>query len=352
MLTTIEWKDDHVIMIDQRKLPSKVEYLVCRQFKDVTNAIKKMAIRGAPAIGIAAAMGLALGAISIRARIFETFRAKFKLLADEMSIARPTAVNLRWAVVRMSSLVDSCSEKPLDEIIRLLRLESEKILAEDIKINRLIGKHGLAVIPDSATILTHCNAGSLATGGYGTALGVIRAAYEAGKSVDVFADETRPWLQGLRLTAFELMEAGIPMHVIADNAAGLFMRRKKIDLVITGADRIAANGDVANKIGTYQVAVLARENGLPFYVAAPLSTIDISIKNGDDIPIEERDPCEITHHKGCLIGPPGVKALNPAFDITPARYVTGIITERGIVRPPFKSEIKKLFTTETQRTQR
>jgi methylthioribose-1-phosphate isomerase len=345
MHTTIEWKDDHVIMIDQRKLPAKVEYLVCKQYKDVITAIKKMAIRGAPAIGIAAAMGLALGAKSIKARTSDSFRAKFKLLSDEMLLARPTAVNLRWAVERMSALVENNSDKPHNEIVRQLRLESEKILVEDIVINKSIGRIGQALIPEKATILTHCNAGSLATGGYGTALGVIRAAHEAGKKIDVFVDETRPWLQGLRLTAFELMEEGIPMHVIADNAAGLFMRKKKIDLVITGADRIAVNGDVANKIGTYQVAVLARENGIPFYIAAPLSTIDMTIRNGDDIPIEERDPCEITHLKGCMIGPKEVRALNPAFDITPAKYVTGIITEKGIVRPPYKSEIKKLFTT-------
>jgi methylthioribose-1-phosphate isomerase len=344
MLTTIEWKDDHVIMIDQRKLPAKVEYLVCKQYNDVINAIKKMAIRGAPAIGIAAAMGLAMGASSISSKTFMTFRTRFGLLADKMVRTRPTAVNLRWAVERMSSLVDSCSDKPLDEIKMMLRLESEKILVEDIEINKSIGKNGQIIIPYMATILTHCNAGSLATGGYGTALGVIRAAHEKGKAVDVFVDETRPWLQGLRLTAFELMEECIPMHVIADNAAGLFMRQKKIDLVITGADRIAANGDVANKIGTYQVAVLAKENGIPFYIAAPISTIDMTVKNGNDIPIEERDPCEITHLKGCMIGPAGVKALNPAFDITPARYVTGIITEKGIVRQPYKSEIKKLFT--------
>jgi methylthioribose-1-phosphate isomerase len=345
MLNTIEWKDDHVVMIDQRKLPAKVEYLVCKQYNDVINAIKKMAIRGAPAIGIAAAMGLALGASSIKAKTFESFRARFGLLAGKMVRARPTAVNLRWAVERMSSLVDAGSDKTLNEIKKSLKRESAKILAEDIEINKLIGKIGQAVIPDRATILTHCNAGSLATGGYGTALGVIRAAHEGKKAVDVLADETRPWLQGLRLTAFELMEDGIPTHVIADNAAGFFMRQKKIDLVITGADRIAANGDVANKIGTYQIAVLAKENRIPFYVAAPLSTIDMTVNNGNDIPIEERDPCEITHLKGCMIGPQGVKALNPAFDITPARYVTGIITEKGIVRQPFKSGIKKLFPT-------
>jgi len=332
-------------MIDQRKIPAKVEYLICKQYKDVIHAIKKMAIRGAPAIGIAAAMGLALGSSSIKVKTFDAFRRRFARMADEMVRARPTAVNLRWAVERMSSLVDSCSSKPLDEIKERLKLESERILAEDIDINKRIGKIGQALIPEKATILTHCNAGALATGGYGTALGVIRAAHEEGKTVEVLADETRPWLQGLRLTSFELMEDGIPVHVIADNAAGLFMRRKMVDLVITGADRIAANGDVANKIGTYQVAVLARENGIPFYVAAPLSTIDMTIEDGDKVTIEERDPSEITRLRGRMIGPRGVKALNPAFDITPAGYVTGIITEKGVVRPPYISGIKKLFTT-------
>jgi methylthioribose-1-phosphate isomerase len=346
MLATIEWKDDHVIMIDQRRLPARIEYLLCKKYQDVINAIKKMAIRGAPAIGIAAAMGLALGAGSIKVRTFDSFRSKFKTLSDEMLLSRPTAVNLRWAVERMASLVEMNSNKLPDEIKKILRLESEKILSEDIEINKTIGRNGLTLIPDRATILTHCNAGALATGGYGTALGVIRAAHEAGNLIDVLVDETRPWLQGLRLTAFELMEEGIPMHVIADNAAGLFMRRQKIDLVITGADRIAANGDVANKIGTYQIAVLAKENGIPFYIAAPLSTIDMTIRNGDDIPIEERDPLEVTHLKGCMIGPKGVRALNPAFDITPAKYISGIITEKGIVRPPYKSEIKKLFSKE------
>lgn len=302
-----------------------------------------MAIRGAPAIGIAAAMGLAMGSRSIRARTFEAFRRRFSLMAQEMAQARPTAVNLQWSVNRMSLLVDSFSLKPLDEIRDILRREAENILAEDVDINIRIGKNGQAIVPDNAVILTHCNTGVLATGGYGTALGVIRSACEAGKKIRVLADETRPWLQGLRLTSFELMEDGIPVDVIADNAAGLFMKRKMVDLVITGADRIAANGDVANKIGTYQIAVLAKENGIPFYVAAPLSTIDLNIEDGDNIPIEERDPSEITHFQGRMIGPAGVKALNPAFDITPAKYVTAIITEKGVVRPPYRTAIKKLF---------
>jgi methylthioribose-1-phosphate isomerase len=345
MLPVIQWKDDHILLLDQRKLPSKVEYLTCKRYTDIINSIKKMAIRGAPAIGIAAAMGLAMGSSSIRARTFDVFRRHFSRMADEMAQARPTAVNLQWAVERMSLLVDSCSSKSPDEVRAVLRRESERILAEDIEINKRIGKIGQGLVPGGSVVLTHCNAGALATGGYGTALGVIRAAHEAGKKIRVLADETRPWLQGLRLTSFELMEDGIPVHVIADNAAGLFMRRKMVDLVITGADRIAANGDTANKIGTYQIAVLAKENRIPFYVAAPLSTIDLTIKDGDKIPIEERDPSEITHLRGCMIGPKGVKALNPAFDITPARYITAIITEKGIIRPPFTTALKKIFAT-------
>ena len=342
MLQTIQWIDDHVRMIDQRKLPTKVQYLTCRGYKDIIKAIEKMAIRGAPAIGIAAAMGLVMGAYGIRAKTFEAFRRRFTEMAGEMALARPTAVNLGWAVKRMSLLIDSCSSKSLDEIKSILKQESEKILAEDIDINRRIGKIGRALIPGRAVILTHCNAGSLATGGYGTALGVIRAAHEQGKKIEVFAGETRPWFQGLRLTSFELMDEGIPVRVIADNAAGLLMRRGMIDLVITGADRIARNGDVANKIGTYQIAVLARENKVPFYVAAPLSTIDLTVEDGDKIPIEERDPKEITHIQGRILGPQGVKAFNPAFDITPAGYVTAIITEKCIVRPPYETALKKL----------
>lgn len=342
MLPVIRWSDNHILLLDQRKLPKKIEYLSCKRFTDIINAIKKMAIRGAPAIGISAAMGLALGSYTIRCNTFDAFRRSFRNMADEMIKARPTAVNLRWAVERMSLLVDSCSHKPLDEIRALLRRESERILAEDVSINRRIGKNGQALVPDGATILTHCNAGALATGGYGTALGVIRAAYEAGKKIRVLATETRPWLQGMRLTAFELMRDGIPVQVIADSAAGLFLRRRMINLVITGADRIAANGDVANKIGTYPIAVLAKTNKIPFYVAAPLSTIDITTKTGDMIQLEEREPSEITNFSGRNIGPEGVKALNPAFDITPSKFLTAIITEKGIIRSPYIIALKNI----------
>ena len=341
MIPTIEWNGMQIRMIDQRKLPSKIEWFTCRGHKDVIRAIQWMVIRGAPAIGVAAAMGLALGAQSIRAKTYVSFMRTFREMAQEMLLARPTAVNLRWAVERMTALMKKLPDRPLDEIKSALKKESEVILAEDIDINRRMGKVGQRVVPHGATILTHCNAGSLATAGYGTALGVIRAAHENGKNITVIADETRPWLQGLRLTAFELMEEGIPVSVIADNAAGSLMKQKKITVVITGADRIAANGDVANKIGTYQVAVLAKENKIPFYVAAPISTIDPTIKNGDMIPVEERGPEEIRRFGRSEIGPAGVSVLNPAFDITPFKYVTGIITEKGLIHPPFKTNIEK-----------
>lgn len=339
MIPTIEWHDHHVRMIDQRKLPGKVSWFTCRSFRDVIRGIQEMVIRGAPAIGVAAGMGLALGAGKIRTKDYDLFRRRFMDLARDMEQARPTAVNLRWAVERMRRLVEEAAGKPVHEIKKTLCRESERILAEDIEINRAMGRHGLELVPDRATILTHCNAGSLATGGYGTALGVIRAAHEAEKGIFVMADETRPWLQGLRLTAFELMEEGIPVTVIVEGAAGYLMRKGEIDLVITGADRIAANGDVANKIGTYSLAVLAREHRIPFYVAAPLSTIDPLARTGEAIPVEERDPREVSHFGNRPLGPEGVKALNPAFDITPARFVSAIITEKGVLRPPYKRAI-------------
>lgn len=343
VIPTIEWHGGHIRMVDQRKIPGRIEWCTCTGYRDVVRAIESMVIRGAPAIGIAAAMGLALGASSIRTRSYGTFKSRFSEMAYRMSGARPTAVNLRWAVERMSLLVERMAAQPVEEIKEALKRESEKVLEEDIEINRRIGKNGERLVPKRATILTHCNAGSLATGGYGTALGVIRAAHEAGKEVEVIADETRPWLQGLRLTAFELMADRIPVTVIADSAAGSLMRQKRIDLVITGADRIAANGDVANKIGTYQVAVLAKENKVPFYVAAPLSTIDLTIESGDSIPVEERSGEEICRFGNKQIGPEGVRALNPAFDVTPSRYVTALITEKAVVRSPYRRELRKIF---------
>ncbi len=342
MTPTIEWHERVVRMIDQRKIPWKLEWYTCKGYRDVIGAIQKMVIRGAPAIGVAGAMGLALGVRSIKAKTFAGFKHHYDRIAEEMAGARPTAVNLAWAVDRVTRLVQGMEGQPLDAIREAVEKESRNILAEDIAINRKIGEYGQRIVPGQATILTHCNAGSLATGGYGTALGVIRAAHEAGKRVSVIADETRPWLQGLRLTAFELVEEGIPVTVIVDSAAGSLMRQKRIDMVITGADRIAGNGDVANKIGTYQAAVLARENGIPFYVAAPLSTIDISLAGGDLIPVEERSGREITRVGNREMGPAGVRTLNPAFDITPNDYVEGIITEKGIVRSPYRAGLREI----------
>ena len=341
MLPTIKWDGERLLILDQRKLPARKVWYICRGYRDVINAIEKMVIRGAPAIGVAAAMGLALGASTIRDRSFSSFRVRFTALAEKMRLARPTAVNLQWAVERMLRLVDQSADRPVAEIKQLLREKSEAILSQDIAINKALGRHGLAVVPHGATILTHCNAGALATAGYGTALGVIRAAHEAGKDIRVVADETRPWLQGLRLTSFELMEDEIPVTVIADNAAGSLMRQGRIDLVITGADRIAANGDVANKIGTYQVAVLAGVHRIPFYVAAPLSTLDPATFSGDAIPVELRSAQEIIRIGRTDLAPAGVDVLNPVFDVTPAKYVTGIITETGIIRPPFRKNIRE-----------
>lgn len=343
MIPTIEWYGKNVRMIDQRKIPSRLDWFTCRGYKDVIKGIRRMVIRGAPAIGVAAAMGLAMGAASLKTKSYAGFRINFEEIAREMLLARPTAANLRWAVERMKNLVENMEGHSVAEIQSALKIESEKILEEDIEINRKIGKKGEKLIPDGATILTHCNAGSLATGGYGTALGVIRAAWESGKKIRVIADETRPWLQGLRLTAFELMEEKIPVSVIVDSAAGSLMQQKRIDLVITGADRIASNGDVANKIGTYQVAVLAKTNKIPFYVAAPISTIDPAIKEGDRIPVEERGSEEIRQFGKFEIGPMGVHVLNPAFDITPAAYVSAIVTEKGVIKAPYKSAIKNVL---------
>jgi methylthioribose-1-phosphate isomerase len=345
MIPTIKWDNNCISIIDQRKLPRKKEWLICRTFQDVITGIREMAIRGAPAIGVAASMGLALGSQTIKTENYETFKRGFFKMARQMKLVRPTAANLRWAVERMIGIVEMMNHNTVGELKEALRKESQLILERDIKTNRKIGQNGLQLIPANATILTHCNAGALATGGYGTALGVIRAAHEAGKDIHVIVDETRPLLQGVRLTAFELIEENIPVTVIVDSAAGYLMRKKGIDLVITGADRIASNGDTANKIGSYQLAVLAKENNIPFYVAAPLSTFDPDLKNGDLIPIEERDPGEVTSFDGHLLGPEGVDAFNPAFDITPAKYISAIITERGILEPPYKGSIRDLFGT-------
>jgi methylthioribose-1-phosphate isomerase len=341
MIPTIKWEDDCVYIIDQRKLPNKKEWLACRSLDDVITAIKEMAIRGAPAIGVAAAMGLALGSRSIETDKYGFFVERFSEMANHMVSSRPTAVNLKWAVDRITSLVREMSDSTVEEIRAAIKKESQIILDRDIEANIKIGQNGLGLIPDGATILTHCNAGALATGGFGTALGVIRAAHEAGKNIQVIVDETRPILQGLRLTAFELKEENIPFTVIVDSAAGYLMRKKRINLVLIGADRIASNGDVANKIGSYQLAVLAKENKIPFYVAAPVSTFDPDLQNGDLIPVEERDPEEITYFAGQPLAPEGTTAFNPSFDITPAGYVSAIITEKGVLKPPYKSSIKR-----------
>jgi methylthioribose-1-phosphate isomerase len=339
---TIEWRDDTVIMIDQTRLPGEEIYNSYTDFKSVAEAIKGMIIRGAPAIGVAAAMGIALGSREIIADTHDSFFRQLENVCDVMARTRPTAVNLFWAIERMKRVAEANRGKSLDQIRDILKKEAIRIEQEDLAICRNIGKWGATLIPDTATILTHCNAGGLATAGYGTALGVIRAAHEAGKQIQVFADETRPWLQGARLTAWELMKEQIPTTLISDNMAGFFMSRGEITCCVVGADRIAANGDTANKIGTYSVAVLARENNIPFYVAAPVSTLDLSLSDGSKIPIEERHSCEVTHIKGIQIAPEGVRVRNPAFDVTPARYISAIITENGIVSGDYRAGLRKV----------
>jgi methylthioribose-1-phosphate isomerase len=336
-------------MIDQTRLPAEEVYRTCRNYDEVAEAIRSMVIRGAPAIGVAAAMGVALGVKNSTARTIPELRDDFERIAETLSSTRPTAVNLFWAIARMRKVFDaSLSGHPTDsQAVRAVRInledEAKRVLAEDIAINEAMGRHGAALLPDSGTVLTHCNAGALATGGYGTALGVIRAAVSQGKNIQVFADETRPFLQGSRLTAWELAKDGIPVTLITDNMAGHFMKQGQIKAVIVGADRIAANGDTANKIGTYSVAVLAHENRVPFYVAAPLSTIDRSLASEEEIPIEERAANEVTQFGGVRIAPPSVPARHPAFDVTPHRYITAIITERGIAREPYTESLQALF---------
>jgi len=341
MVPTIEWKDGVVRMLDQTRLPLEVTFFDCRTYHDVAKGIKDLIIRGAPAIGIAAAMGVALGAQEINTKNFKNFYDELEKVCNHIGSTRPTAVNLFWAINRMKEFTLSNKEKPIIEIKKALIDEANRILQEDIEACKTMGRHGAQFIKDGDTILTHCNAGALATGGYGTALGVIRAAKEEGKEIKVFADETRPVLQGARLTAWELMEDGIAVTLITDNMAGYFMKKGMINLCIVGADRIARNGDVANKIGTYSVAVLAREHGIPFYVAAPLSTIDFNIPSGEHIPIEERNPAEVSHIFGkTQIAPSKVRILNPAFDVTPARYIAAIITEKGAFKPEDIGKLK------------
>ena len=339
---TIEWRDDKVVMIDQTRLPGEEVYNEYADYRGVAEAIRGMVIRGAPAIGVAAAMGIALGAREIIADTFESFSQQLNNVCDVMARTRPTAVNLFWAIERMKRVAEQNRTTDLASLREVLKAEAIRIEEEDLQICGAIGKNGAALIGEGATVLTHCNAGGLATAGYGTALGVIRAAHEAGKNIRVFADETRPWLQGARLTCWELVKEAIPVTLISDNMAGFFMNKGEISCCVVGADRIAANGDTANKIGTYSVAVLARENGIPFYVAAPISTLDLSLKSGDDIPIEERPAREVTHLQGYPLAPEGVQVRNPAFDVTPARYVTAFITEKGVVTGDYETNLRKL----------
>ena len=333
MVETIQWTDAGVVMIDQTRLPREQTFVTCRTYLEVADAIKTMVIRGAPAIGVAAAMGVALGVQE---------GADFETVCKTLAATRPTAVNLFWGIERMRNLYVSLrAATPEDRIARMIE-EAKQVRLEDIAICQAIGRNGEPLVPDGKTVLTHCNAGALATAGYGTALGVIRAAVSAGKQIDVFADETRPFLQGARLTAWELQQDGIGTTIITDNMAGHFLRSGRIGCVVVGADRIAANGDVANKIGTYSVAVLAKENGIPFYVAAPVSTFDLTLASGDLIPIEERSSDEVTHFRGVPVAPEAIEAKHPAFDVTPSRYVTAIICERGVARAPYEESLRKL----------
>ncbi len=351
---TIEWKNNTVVMLDQRALPSQEVYLTFRTAEEVGEAIKSMVIRGAPAIGVAGAMGLALGALEIETTDSADFVRQLEIKADMLLKTRPTAVNLQWGLERMKKVVSNSPQPPLtlkggvNFLQTLLVAEAQKILEEDITINQKMGAYGASLIQSGDHVLTHCNAGALATAGFGTALGVLYAAWEQGKKFDVYADETRPFLQGARLTAWELHKNNIPTTLITDNMAGWMMKKGLITKVIVGADRIAANGDTANKIGTYSVAILAHHHKIPFYVAAPLSTIDLKTKTGDGIVIEERDTREVTHLMGTpaagnLIAPEGIRVRNPAFDVTPADLITAIITEKGIVEKPFFQNIQALF---------
>lgn len=337
MVETIQWTDAGVVMIDQTRLPREEAYVTCTDYQQVAEAIRSMIIRGAPAIGVAAAMGVALGMQGAGTA------AEFDEICATLAATRPTAVNLFWAINRMRCLYQSMAGVGIEDIRARLVSEAQQIRLEDIAINEAIGRHGAGLIPDGKIVLTHCNAGALATAGYGTALGVIRAAVANGKDVRVFADETRPYLQGSRLTVWELQQDGIPATLITDNMAGHFLHSGRIGCVVVGADRIAANGDVANKIGTYSLAVLAKENHVPFYVAAPVSTLDLTLESGDQIPIEQRNGSEVTHVFGVPIAPDGIGVENPAFDVTPNRYVTAIITEKGIATEPYTHSLRELI---------
>jgi methylthioribose-1-phosphate isomerase len=342
MIHTLEWTDRGIRFLDQTKLPTEEVYVICSTYQQVADAIRNMVVRGAPAIGVAAAMGIALGVKNSKAENGADLKKDFDAICEGMRDTRPTAVNLFWAIRRMSQRFDILRTRPFGQLRPALVEEALRMHAEDIAANQAMGRHGATLMPSSGGVLTHCNAGALATAGYGTALGVIRAAVEQGKKIHVYADETRPFLQGSRLTAWELMKDGIPTTVISDNMAGVMMQKGKISAIVVGADRIAANGDVANKIGTYTVAVMAKEHGIPFYVAAPISTIDMATPDGSKIPIEQRNPREVTHIAGKQMVPDGVEIENPAFDVTPAKYVTAIITEKGIARSPYNDSLSEL----------
>ena len=349
MIQTLEWTDSGVRFIDQTKLPTEEVYVNCTTHQQVAEVIRNMVVRGAPAIGVAAAMGIALGVKNSKAENGADLKKDLDQICDIIRQTRPTAVNLFWAIRRMQEKFETLRVRSVDQIKQALIEESQRMHAEDIAANQAMGRYGATLMPASGGVLTHCNAGALATAGYGTALGVIRAAVEQGKKIHVYADETRPFLQGSRLTAWELMKDGIPTTVISDNMAGAMMNQGKIGAIVVGADRIAANGDVANKIGTYTVAVLAKEHGIPFYVAAPISTVDLDTPDGSKIPIEQRNAREVTHIAGKQMVPDGVEIENPAFDVTPAKYVTAIITERGIARAPYEESLRQLAQAPTNK---
>src|SRR5258708_1299858 len=348
MIQTLEWTDQGVRFIDQTKLPTEEIYLTCKTHQEVADEIRNMVVRGAPAVGVGGARGIALGMKASKAETVGELKRELDQISDNMGKTRPTAVNLFWAIRRMQEKFERLRVRPVAQIKNELIEEAKRMHAEDIAANQAMGRHGATLMPASGGVLTHCNAGALATAGYGTALGVIRAAVEQGKKIDVYADETRPFLQGSRLTAWELMKDGIPTTVISDNMAGGMMKQGKNGAIVVGADRIAANGDVANKIGTYTVAVLAKENGIPFYVAAPISTVDLACPDGDKIPIEQRNVREVSHIAGKQMVPDGGSIENPAFDVTPAQDVAAIITERGIARAPYGDSLRKLAGTEVK----
>ena len=343
---TIEWRGDRLVLLDQTLLPRQEVYREYADYRGVARAVADMVVRGAPAIGVTAAFGVVLAGKAFAGSDPDAFSSRLEEACGTLAATRPTAVNLFWALERMKKTALRHRGRPVAEVVQALEAEARAIYDEDVAANRRMGRFGAELLPDPCTVLTHCNAGALATAGYGTALGVVRAAVEAGKRVEVIADETRPFLQGSRLTAWELQKDEIPVTLIADSMAGYRMKRGGVDAVIVGADRIARNGDVANKIGTYSLSVLARENGVPFYVAAPLSTIDFSLATGDEIPIEERSPTEITHVGGQRLAPEGIRVWNPAFDVTPAENVTAIVTERGVARPPYRESLGALRARE------